>query len=172
VGDEYFTEIPPFIDPGMVEQRLGEGTNWQDQILQTAPMQNYQLSISSGTERGNYALMAGIFDQQGIIKGSDFSRYSMRLNTNYNVSERINFGSSVALARSLSNLIPSDGIEGSGAIIAPALSYLPVIEPRREDGSLSVGVPGYFANIRNPLIPIELNEMNTTNNRVIGNHFC
>jgi TonB-dependent starch-binding outer membrane protein SusC len=170
-GDEYFTEIPPFIDPNMVEQRLGEGTNWQDQILQTAPMQNYQLSISSGTERGNYALMAGIFDQQGIIKGSDFSRYSMRLNTNYKVSDRINFGSSVALARSLSNLIPSDGIEGSGAIISPALSYLPVIEPRREDGSLSVGVPGYFANIRNPMIPIELNEMNTTNNRIIGNFF-
>jgi TonB-dependent starch-binding outer membrane protein SusC len=170
--DEYFTEIPPFIDPGMVEQRLGEGTNWQDQILQTAPMQNYQLSISSGTERGNYALMAGVFDQQGIIKGSDFSRYSMRLNTNYKVSDRIGFGSSVALARSLSNLIPSDGIEGSGAIIAPALSYLPVIQPRREDGSLSVGVPGYFANVRNPMIPIELNEMNTTNNRVIGNMFA
>ena len=170
-NDEYFTEIPPFIDPNMVGQRLGEGTNWQDQVLQTAPMQNYQLSISSGTEKGNYAIMAGFYDQQGIIKGSDFSRYSMRINTNYNVSDRVNFGSSVALARSLSNLIPSDGIEGSGAIIAPALSYLPVIEPRREDGSLSVGVPGYFANIRNPLVPIELNEMNTTNNRVIGNIF-
>ncbi len=169
--DEYFTEIPPFIDPNLVGQQLGEGTDWQDQILQTAPMQNYQLSISSGTEKGNYALMAGIFDQQGIIKGSDFSRYSMRLNTNYTVSDRIVFGSSVALTRSLSNLIPSDGIEGSGAIIAPALSYLPVIQPRRDDGSVSVGVPGYFANIKNPLIPIELNEMNTTNNRVIGNVF-
>ncbi len=169
--DEYFTEIPPFIDPNLVGQRLGEGTDWQDQILQTAPMQNYQLSISSGTEKGNYAIMAGVYDQQGIIKGSDFSRYSMRLNTNYSISDRISFGSSVSLARSLSNLIPSDGIEGSGAIITPALSYLPVISPRRDDGSLSVGVPGYFANVRNPLIPIELNEMNTANNRVIGNLF-
>jgi len=169
--DEYFTEIPPFIDPNLVGQRLGEGTDWQDQILQTAPMQNYQLSISSGTDKGNYAIMAGIYDQQGIIKGSDFSRYSMRLNTNYSVSDRISFGSSVSLARSLSNLIPSDGIEGSGAIITPALSYLPVIHPYREDGSISIGVPGYFANVRNPLIPIENNEMNTTNNRVIGNIF-
>lgn len=170
-NDEYFTEIPAFIDPNIVEQRLGKGTDWQDQILQTAPMKNYQLSISSGTEKGNYALMAGYFDQQGIIKGSDFSRFSMRLNTNYSISPRINFGSSVALARSASTLIPSDGIEGSGAVITPALSYLPVIHPRREDGSLSVGVPGYFANLSNPLIPMELNEMNTSNNRVIGNIF-
>ena len=170
-NDAYFNEIPPFIDPGAIEQRMGSGTDWQGLLLQNAPIQNYQLSVTSGSERGNYAFMAGYYDQEGIVRGSDFRRYSMRFNTNYSISPRIAFGSSVAITRNNSNLVPTDGAEATGAIIGPALSYLPVVNPRRDDGSLTVGVPGYFAALRNPLIPVEFNEMNTISNRVIGNVF-
>jgi TonB-dependent starch-binding outer membrane protein SusC len=170
-GDDYFNEVIAFSDPDFIQRRMGNGTDWQDEILQTAPMQNYQLSISSGTEKGNYALMAGFYDQKGIIKSSDYKRYSLRLNSNYTISPNIRFGSSVAMARSNSNLIPTDGMEGSGSIIAPALSYIPVINPRRENGTITSGVPGYFANLNNPIAPIELNEMNTIINRITGNLF-
>jgi TonB-dependent starch-binding outer membrane protein SusC len=172
LGDEpYFNEVPPFIDPGVVERQLGSGTDWQGLLLQNAPVRNYQLSVTSGSEKGNYSFMAGYYDQEGIIRGSDFNRYSMRFNTNYSVSPRILFGSSVAITRNNSNLVPTDGAEATGAVIAPALSYLPVVNPRRDDGSLTVGVPGYFGALRNPLIPLEFNEMTTNSNRVIGNVF-
>ncbi len=170
-GDPYFSEVPAFSDLEYIQRRIGDGTDWQNEILQAAPVQNYQLSITSGSERGNYALMAGVYDQSGIIKSSDFRRYSLRVNNNFSINSRIDFGSSVSVTRSNSNLIPSDGMEGTGAMITPALSYLPLISPYREDGSITAGAPAYFAHMRNPIAPIDVNEMNTRNNRVIGSMF-
>src|SRR5690606_34004769 len=61
---------------------LGEGINWQDQIFRRAAMNNQQLSISGGSEKTQLALSLNYFDQDGVIRNSDFKRYSYRLNVN------------------------------------------------------------------------------------------
>ena len=61
---------------------LGVGTNWQDTVFQSAPVESYSLSISGGTGNTRYSLGATYFSQEGIVGGSksNFSRYNTRLN--------------------------------------------------------------------------------------------
>lgn len=51
-----------------------EGTNWFEEITQNAPMQNYQLSISGGTDKSTYALSGGYYNQGGTYKYTHFNR--------------------------------------------------------------------------------------------------
>ncbi|MFW5877576.1 MAG: SusC/RagA family TonB-linked outer membrane protein, partial [bacterium] len=170
-NDPSFPDIPPFFNPDLVEREFGEGTDWQEEILRRGKMQNYQLSISSGTEKSQFAIMTGYFTQKGVVENSDFQRYSLRINSNTKVTSWMNIGASVSLTRAESDIIPTDGVEGSSVVITPALSYLPVIRPRDENGNYSTGTPSYFAKLNNPLIGIYLNENTTNINRALGSIF-
>ncbi len=169
--DPAFPDIPPFFNPDLAEREFGEGTDWQDEILRRGRMSNYQLSLSSGSETSQFALMAGYYNQKGVVENSNFERYSLRLNTNTEVTEWMNIGASVSLTRAESDIIPTDGVEGSSVVITPALSYLPVIRPRDANGNFSTGTPSYFAKLNNPLIGIYLNENTTQINRALGTIF-
>lgn len=58
-----------------------EGTNWFEEITQSAPIQNYQLSITGGTDKSSYAVSGGYFNQVGTFKYTHFKRYTLRSNT-------------------------------------------------------------------------------------------
>lgn len=58
----------------------GKGTDWQDEILRLAFMQNYQVAASGGNKDGRYYLSLSMFDQDGVIKNSGIRRYQTRLN--------------------------------------------------------------------------------------------
>jgi hypothetical protein len=51
-------------------------TDWWKAVTQTAPIQNYQLNASGGTENGRYALSLGYFNQQGVVKFIGYERYT------------------------------------------------------------------------------------------------
>lgn len=65
-----------------------QGTDWYDVITDPAFMQSYNLSVSGGSENGNYALSAGYFDQKGILNYTSFTRYSLRINTKFNIKKK------------------------------------------------------------------------------------
>ena len=60
-------------------------TNWWDEISQLGWMQNHQLSLSGGTDKGQYTMSINYFDQQGTAIESYFTRYQARANSSYNV---------------------------------------------------------------------------------------
>ena len=63
--------------------QYGEGTNWYDAILRTAPIQNYSLNLSSGTEKVSSSTTLTYFDQQGVLLNTGMKRYSLRSNNEY-----------------------------------------------------------------------------------------
>ena len=69
-----------------------EGTNWFDEIFDAAPIQNHQLGVSGGNDNGRYAMSVNYFDQQGIMIYTNFKRYSLRANTEFNVNKRVRIG--------------------------------------------------------------------------------
>jgi TonB-dependent starch-binding outer membrane protein SusC len=69
-----------------------EGTKWLDEIFKSAPIQNHQIGASGGNESGRYALSLNYFDQKGIMIYTDFKRYSLRANTEFNIKKRIRIG--------------------------------------------------------------------------------
>jgi TonB-linked SusC/RagA family outer membrane protein len=65
-----------FADPSI----LTDGTNWQNELFRTAPMQNHQVSFTGGNEKTKFYLSAAYLDQEGIALGSNFDRFTGRLN--------------------------------------------------------------------------------------------
>ncbi len=60
-----------------------EGTDWQDAIFDPAPISNYQLGASGGSNTAKYAISANYFKQNGILKYTNYKRYSIRANTEF-----------------------------------------------------------------------------------------
>jgi len=119
-------------------QTLGEGTDWQDEIFQTAPMQNYQLSFSGGDSKTRYAITGNYFSQEGIIIHSHFERLSTRVNIDRKVNNRINVGSHLTLSRSNSNTSRTDGDGGGGTgVVLGAMMMSPIL-PIYENEELGI----------------------------------
>ncbi len=69
-----------------------QGTNWQDELFNDAPIQNYQLGASGGTDKGTYAISLNYFNQKGILTNTNYKRYSLRANTQFTVKNRFRIG--------------------------------------------------------------------------------
>jgi TonB-dependent starch-binding outer membrane protein SusC len=70
-----------------------EGTNWFDEITESAPVQNYQISAAGGGENATYAFSGGYLDQKGTIKYTGFKRYNLRSNTSISAfNKHVRFG--------------------------------------------------------------------------------
>ncbi|MBO9152358.1 SusC/RagA family TonB-linked outer membrane protein [Chitinophaga sp. GCM10012297] len=75
-----------------------EGINWEDQIMQTAPMQSHHLSLGGGNDKTKFNASFSYFDQQGIIINSGFKRLQGRLSLDHNVSNKLKVGMNAAYA--------------------------------------------------------------------------
>ena len=65
---------------------------WYRQLYRQAPISSVNLTVSGSSDKGRYALTAGYFDQQGILKYTGFKRYSMRVNTEFNAGKHVRIG--------------------------------------------------------------------------------
>jgi TonB-linked SusC/RagA family outer membrane protein len=85
----------------------GKSYNWQNELFQTAPMQNHSLSLNGGNEKTQYYLSASITDQTGLVKKSGFQRQSVRANINSNVTKWLSVGTNLFATRSLQKCVQS-----------------------------------------------------------------
>ncbi|MDQ6903888.1 MAG: TonB-dependent receptor [Bacteroidota bacterium] len=74
------------------------GTDWMKAITNKAPMQNHNISVSGGSETGNYLFGLNYFNQDGIIDYTGYKRYSVRANTNFIVKNKIRLGENLQLS--------------------------------------------------------------------------
>lgn len=88
-----------FLNPGLRTDKYGNvdevaGTDWQDQIYRLGWSQEYNASVSGGTDKGYYAFSGNYTDQTGIIKNTGFQRYSLSLNTAWHITKWLEIGTS------------------------------------------------------------------------------
>ncbi|GGZ25400.1 SusC/RagA family TonB-linked outer membrane protein [Echinicola pacifica] len=120
-----------FQDPS---QYIGKTNDWYDAMLQTAPMQNYSLAITSSKEKLRTSVVAGYFNQEGVVLNSDYKRYSLRANLDYGLSDKVRMGFNVAPSYVVDNVPKTDGTRGQG-ILFNALHTWPIMPIYNEDGS-------------------------------------
>jgi TonB-dependent starch-binding outer membrane protein SusC len=109
---------------------LGPGTNWQDELFKTAPMQKHQLSVSGGNENTNYYISGEYFDQEGIAIGSNFRRYSTTLNVDNKIRPWFKLQNSLKF-----NTRKESVSATQNSVISTALSLSPDIPVKNPDGS-------------------------------------
>lgn len=69
-----------------------EGTDWLDEIYQHGLIQNYDLSLTGGSEKTSYSFQAGFLEENGILMNTSFNRISFRSNVDSNPFEWLNIG--------------------------------------------------------------------------------
>ena len=145
VGSNY---TPAYPDP----ESLGEGTDWQDEIYRTAPVQNYQLSFSGGNPTTQYAISANFYDQKGIIVGSDFRRYSFRTNLDHTIRNKLKVGTSFSLNRTNASIVGSSTQAGFfPGVVNTALTFSPALPVRDSTGQYTLKDPTADAWLDNPV---------------------
>jgi TonB-dependent starch-binding outer membrane protein SusC len=149
---------------------LGLGTNWQDEIYRTAPIQNYQLTFSGGSEKTQYTISGDYFLQDGIIVGSDFTRYSFRMTLDQQVNKKLKIGTSIGLNRTINNTVPTDTPGGFfPGVVNTALTFNPTLPIYDEEGNYTLTDPNADAWLDNPVAVTRSVQAVSKINRLIGN---
>ena len=111
--------------------------NWMDAVFKdNAPLQSYELSINRATEKVNYYVSGGFYDQEGIAPESSFRRYNIRANAEVKASNWLKVGTNTMAAY---EEIEQTG-EGSSSLANPIFAcrlMLPYWNPYKEDGSFA-----------------------------------
>ena len=101
-------------------------TDWQDEVFRpNAFMHNYNLSFDGGGDRGHYALSASYFGQQGTIVGSDYNRFTLRLNSDFKVREWLKIGEHFSIVSSYGRFAMNNSSSAGASIISGALAMAP-----------------------------------------------
>lgn len=134
-----------FQDPSQYE---GKTNDWYDALLRTAPVQSYNLTITSNRDKINTAIVAGVFNQQGVVINNEYKRYSLRMNADYEVSEKVKVGFNIAPNYVFDNTPRTDGDRGTG-ILFNALHTWPIMPIYEANGELTSfnRFPGNTGNI-------------------------
>ncbi|MFH0760845.1 MAG: TonB-dependent receptor [Bacteroidota bacterium] len=132
-----------YLDPTL----LGPGTDWQNEVFRTAGIQSHQLSVTGGTDKTTYSISGGWFDQDGIVIGSSFNRFTTRMNLDSRLSDWLKVGGNLSYAKTHEDITLNDGGDG---VIMQALMMQPDVPVRELDGSYA-GPDNPYAASYNPV---------------------
>jgi TonB-dependent starch-binding outer membrane protein SusC len=118
---DYIRDARPNIEPA------GGNTNWQDEIFRTGNIQNYQLSVSGGSDNVNYYVSGTLYDQEGVIVNSAYNRFSVTSNIDITASDRFKIGLNAFAQRSTKDGVRTQ--EGSGGLTPGVVSSTFKFEP-------------------------------------------
>lgn len=161
-------------------QKYGINTNWQDFFFNdAAPMYSADLNISGATDKTDYFISASTFSQDGTLRFSDMSRYSLRSNINVKANDWLKLGANIQLTYQEAQT--SGSAYAGNNLYNPmmaSINYLPWISPyeivEEEDGSWHYGSErDYYteSNMYNPYHLLEVQPSATNYLRLNGNTY-
>ncbi len=170
-----------------------QGTDWLDELFETAPMQRHSLSFSGGGEKSSFLVNGTMFRQDGIVGGdrSRFDRYTVRLNSDHEIKSWLSIGNRLSYSHFTRTGIQED--DEFGGVISNAILMDP-ITPTLYSGALppfvqeaiDAGFPlvrdangNYYGlsqyirgEVGNPLAQLAITRGETVQNKVVGNLFA
>lgn len=128
-------------------------TDWVKETTRTGVIQNYNVSVSNGNEKGSSYLSLGYYKNLGIIKHSDFERLSARLNTDYKlIGNVLTIGEHFTLNR-------TSEVSAPGGFLENVLQFNPSFPVYNTKGEYA-NLTGGYADRENPLGRLERNKDN------------
>ena len=128
-------------------------TDWFDETTRTGIIQNYNLSASHGTDKGSSFFSIGYYKNIGIIKSSDFDRFSARMNTEYKIiGDILTLGEHFTVNR-------TSEVQAPGGFLQNVLQFNPSLPVYTTDNEFAGPVGGY-PDRENPVARLERNSDN------------
>jgi len=154
-------------------ERYGNGTNWFDALTRKAPIQNYDLVVSSANGKSSSTIMAGYQDQQGVIINTGTRLFSLRYNQDFNVINdklKVGFGIAPSYRIDHNNRISTEGVNN---LMEKIVEASPLVAPVDSNGNMPLYVqsPGMVQNI-NPYAQFILTKDDYKTTRILGNIYA
>ncbi len=156
--------LPKYVDAG--KTMLTSDTDWFNEVSKKGLAQSYNVSVSNGTDRGNYFLSLGYYNNNGTIKYTDFERFSGRINGEYKI-----FGDILTIGENFT-INKTSELTAPDNVLDMSLKMLPMVPVRTVDGK---GWGGPTPNMNDRLNPVMILYNNRNNNydfwRIFGNAY-
>ena len=149
---------------------LGSSSNdWQRAAFRSAAVQSHNLAITGGTEKSRYSLSLGYLNQDGILLGTDFKRFTGRLSLDSKITEKLSVGVNINGSSSDANVVSYGN--ASGGDIVTSLLYMPPTVPIYDaSGNYTFKSP-YESAVANPIATLNLSTNTSKLYRLISSAF-
>lgn len=146
---------------------LGIGTDWQDRVFETAPINNHAITLKGGKEKSTYAYGASFLTQDGIVGGNqnNFTRFTQRGSYSVDFLDNFKFNAGVLYTHTNKRNLSENAL---GSILFNALNMDPTKGVRQADGNFSIA-EGLGNEVINPIAQLNGTFDRTKVNRISGN---
>jgi TonB-linked SusC/RagA family outer membrane protein len=133
--------VAPYFTQSEID-KFGRGFDWQDFIYQPAPFLTSSLNISGGNDKTKFSVSGSVLNQDGIIKGSNYDRYSFRSNIDHEFNDKFSAQLSTIFTRINTDTKNSGGGARGNTLISSQFAP-PTLTPYNDDGSYRILAPAY-----------------------------
>ena len=160
----YNMYVPEYLDAAKTIKSTN--TNWYNEISRTGQANSVDVEVSNSSEKGSYFFSTAYYNNDGIVKFTNFKRLSARINTSYNFFDgKLKIGENFTINRT--------GEVSDPGVIDPALRALPIIPVHTVDGIGWGGPVGGMNDRQNPVRLLEYNKDNAYKYlRLFGNVYA
>ena len=141
-------------------------TDWQDEVFnENALIQNYYISFDGGTAKDQYTVSAGYFNQDGTIIGSNFERFTFRLNSAHKMNNWLKIGQNLSFNSSTGRNAMNNNSSPGASVLSAALAMAPWDPTHYPAGSVNnagkdlsgqIAASSNFRNVTNPYSMVEM----------------
>jgi len=153
-------------------------TDWQDEVFhKNAFMHNYNLSFDGGSDKGHYALSSSYFGQDGTIIGSNYNRFTLRLNSDFKICKWLKIGEHFNIMVQSGRNAMNNSSSAGASVLSAALAmsqWDPVYYPNGsvnadgDDMSGRYSAGSNFKNVTNPYQMVYNTEPSSKSERAVG----
>ena len=142
---------PDWIDPSV----LTNSTNWMKEMMRMGLLQNYNLNYSGGSDKGHYYVSFGYQKHEGLIKTTDYQRFTLQTKTDAQVLKWLRFDQTLTFEHDIK--------DAGSYSISDGLRALPIYDIKDSDGNWTgpEGNSKWFGSTRNPIGPMETDKSQT-----------
>jgi TonB-linked SusC/RagA family outer membrane protein len=162
ISDEYTNAGQPV---SAFPSNFTANNNWQNLTYRTANQSGVNVGLSGGTDKGTFYLGLGDLNQDGIINGTNFKRYSINLNLEQKMKNWLTVGTNIAYNRQDGRTVNDNSSANHGGAVLAALYTPPIVPIYNSTGMYQNNVD----NSSNPLDDIYANENHYVRNNLLGN---
>lgn len=130
-------------------------TDWQKEVGRTGLIQNYNMTLTTGTEKGHALFSLDYYGNEGTVKGTDFSRISARINSDYYLANnKIKIGENLSISKIRKSIVDP------GWILNLTHEIWPIVPVHTIDGVGWGGPVSGMGDRHNPMRIIDNNKQN------------
>ncbi|HEY5464463.1 MAG TPA: TonB-dependent receptor [Hanamia sp.] len=144
--------------PNITSADITGSTDWFSTISRPAIMQNHNISVSGGTNKYKFYFSGGYLNEQGVLKGNDYDRFSLRYNHELTVNSKLKFGNNLTFSHYVSQNKPY-------SVFTQAYLAAPIYNSKNPDGSYGFTEK---SDVGNPLATLDFTHDKSFGNRGEG----